>query len=272
MTDSRIAIVTVFLPRMELNHLAEWITYHRKVGVQRFYLYNNGHIAHDAIFKRGPAGKVWQKKPEANYHLDLSDEEVDQQIDAIVREAGSQVCHVPWPGGPRGHGNYRTAQMAAVNRQLRKLQQEQNVDWLAYIDIDELVVPVNESLSDFLSRVENDVAAVKICQKLFESRWQSGNSVPYAKLTKAYGVLDFNRKLVARVSHARRWMNSHQMKISRGRILHVAPDHFRFHHFRGNEHHGPPAPAGFGVNKYVKYEQPLEHDNRHVEIGGVSTK
>lgn len=266
MTAPRIALVTIFLPRMEMDHLAEWIAYHKNIGINHFYIYNNGHIAHDTIFKKGPAGKVWQKKPEANYHLDLSDEEVDERIDAIIQEAGHRVSHIAWPGGPQGRGNYRTAQMAAVNEQLRELQQTQEVDWLAYIDIDELIVPVNESLSGFLSRLGDDVAAVKISQKLFESRWQNGNSVPYAELTKAYGVLDFNRKLIARVSHARRWLNSHQMNVLQGRILHVAPDRLRFHHFRGNEHHGPPAPAGFGVNKYVKYKEPMEHDGCHVVI------
>jgi hypothetical protein len=42
-----IGLVTIFLPRMELDHLGEWIEYHQRIGVSRIFLYNNGHLSVD---------------------------------------------------------------------------------------------------------------------------------------------------------------------------------------------------------------------------------
>jgi len=258
-----IAVATVFLPRMELDYLADWIGYHRNLGVEHFYLYDNRHLSYDAKFNQRPAEKIWQKKPEADYHLDLSDDDIDHQVRQILAEAGPNVFHTAWPGGRQGQGGFYAAQIKAVNSLLKQLQEAQLVEWLAFIDVDELLVPSEDPLPSILNGLENNVAALELSQKLFESRWQNGRGVPFAQLSRSFGVLDFNQKLIARVSHCERWVNPHSLQAKQGRILKIPANHLRFHHFRGNEHFGKPAPPGWGVQQYVKLDAATEIDSSH---------
>lgn len=263
MTTPSIAVATVFLPRMELEYLSDWIAYHCGLGVTHFYLYNNGHVSYDAMFNRNPADRIWQKKPEADYHLALSDDEVDRQVSQILAEAGPNVFHIAWPGGRQGQGGFYAAQMGAVNSLLEQLQESRRVDWLAFIDVDELLVPLKDTLPSILNGLENDVAALELSQKLLESRWQHGRGIPFAQLSKSFGILEFNQKLIARVSHCERWVNPHSLRVKHGKILSVPPSQLRFHHFRGNEHFGKPAPPGWGVHQYVKLDAAKEIDSSH---------
>ncbi|MEZ5942934.1 MAG: glycosyltransferase family 2 protein [Planctomycetaceae bacterium] len=266
MTAPRIAVATVFLPRMELEYLGDWIAYHRNLGITHFYLYNNGHVSHDAKFNQTAANQTWQKRPEADYHTELSDEEVDQQVSSILADSGPYVFHISWPGGSEGHGGFYVAQMRAVNSLLKQLQSSQEADWLAFIDIDELLVPAQDSLSTILNGVDSDCAALLLSQKLFESRWQGGRGVPYSRITRSFGVLDFNHKLIARVSHCRRWENPHSIQVNQGRVTKFPASRLRFHHFRGNEHFGKAAPPGWGVHRYIMLEGTIEDDSSHLEF------
>jgi hypothetical protein len=272
-----IGLVTVFLPRMELDHLREWIDYHRRIGVSRFFLYNNRHLSVDHAFGSGKeVGRVWHKKPEANYHLDLTDDEVDRRIDSTLEEFGDCVTHLPWPSGKKHGETFLKCQKSAANRELRQQEKLGELEWLGFIDLDELLVCV-DPLELTLSEFSVDVAAIKLTQKVFLSRWLNGESQPYSNITKSFGTVNFNPKLIARVGRVKRWVSPHGLRTKQGHVWKAPPELLRFHHFRGNEHHGNPPPRGFGgVKKYCRLDSgQLEIDDSHrlpsgSEIGGAA--
>lgn len=261
-----LGLVALILPRMELDHLREWILHHRQIGVDRFFLYNNGHLSHDPVFRKGESDRVWAKKPEANYHLELSDEEIDRRIGDIVSECGETVRHIPW-APESGHGrSFRDCQKSAINHELLRQKKLREVDWLGHLDIDELLVCPRGNLRQLVNRLPLNVAAIRLRQKLFTSRWNAGCGIPYAKLTTSFGVLGFNRKFIVRVEAANGWKGPHQILGHDGKIWDAATDVLRFHHFRGREHHGIPAPDGWGIRQYTQISDgSKEFDDAHCE-------
>lgn len=262
----RIGIVAIFLPRMELDHLREWIEYHLRIGVARIFLYNNGHLSVDPAFGQDrEASRVWQKKPEANFHLEVSDPEIDDRVRAIVSEFASTVACTAWPTGD-GHGaDFMKCQKSAVNCELRRQELEREVEWLAHLDLDELLVS-GRDLGETLAGVSPQFGAIRLKQRLFESRWADGVSVPYSQLTKSYGTFNFNHKLIVRVGRVSRWTTPHSLGKVDGQVWRPPATKLRFHHFRGNQHHGPAPPKGYhGVNKYCRIDASQLHpDSSHV--------
>ncbi|WP_197995016.1 glycosyltransferase family 92 protein [Gimesia panareensis] len=262
---TRIGLVTMFLPRMEMGHLQEWVEYHRMIGVTRFYLYNNGHFSVDPVFGNGKTDKIWHKKPEANYHLELSDEIVDQRINQIIDSLGPGIEHLAWQEDSFKELGFRHAQLKAANCQTEKLKVSNHVDWLGFIDIDELLVPNGRDLRKALMQIPDDVSALKISQKLFKARWHNQLCVPYSEIDASFGLLDFNHKLIGRVPRIKKWINPHRLVVSHGDILQVHPEELRFHHFRGNQHKGIPAPKNWGIHKYLQIRNEiLEKDKSHI--------
>jgi hypothetical protein len=102
----------------EAPYLAEWITFHRLVGVERFYLYNN--------------------------------DSADDWAAAIGPELSAGIASVvPWHRPPRG------AQLSAYEDCLRRHRADTR--WIAFIDIDEFLfspsgVPLPDVLSHFAER------------------------------------------------------------------------------------------------------------------------
>jgi hypothetical protein len=270
-----LGLVALFLPRMELGHLAEWIAYHQAVGVSRFYLYDNGPLSRDAVFGDGEGERVWSKKPQADFRLELSDEEVDRQVRDILAEFGDAVTHVPWESGGAHGATFRQCQRSAINGELARQQQLRDVDWLGHLDIDELLVAPQGSVLDLLHGLDGDIAAVRLNQKLLESRWREGQGVPYAQLSRSYGVLRFNRKFLLRVRSAAGWKSPHQILRTAGKTWQAPADVLRFHHFRGTEHAAGSAPTGWGIERYRALALAgVERDETHQRFqrGGEGTR
>lgn len=272
MKTPQIGLVTLFLPRMEVDHLEEWLTYHRAIGVTHFYLYDNRHLSYDSVFGQGKSDRVWHKKPEANYHLELEDFEIDQKIQRIIENAGNGIHYIQWPCGSSKCRDFRSAQLLAANTQLKHLQASKDVEWLGHLDIDELLVPDQSGLMHLLSDTAEDISALKISQKLFESRWKEQQSIPYANIAQTFGVLEFNHKIISRVGYVKKWLGPHSVQVESGRIWNVPHDTLRFHHFRGNQHFGQPAPPGWGIHEYNKLkDRQLEYDSSHVLNGSTNS-
>lgn len=261
-----LGLVTVFLPRLELDHLGEWIRYHRRIGISHFFLYNNGHLSSDSAFGPGQAtGRIWHKKPEADYHLDLTDDEVDRRIETLLAGFGDCVMHIPWPSGKQHGVTFTKCQKSAANRELRRQTQKGELEWLGFLDVDELLVSP-EPLQHALANAPGNAAAIRLSQKVFLSRWRDGISQPYSTITDSFGLVHFNPKLLARVGRVKRWTSPHGVRPAKGILWKAPPDVLRFHHFRGNSHHGPPPPKGYGgVKRYCRLDaNKLETDAAHV--------
>ncbi|MCG8449819.1 MAG: glycosyltransferase family 92 protein [Pirellulales bacterium] len=247
---------------MELDHLAEWLRHHAALGIEDFWLYSTGHQVLDSHF--GNQGELtWNKKPEADYHLDFTNGEVDKRINKIVRQAqrlyGVKIRLLQAESSPQGVGHVQCLiSQDAVNAA------RNNVDWLGFIDIDELLVG---DLSYF-SELSDKVAAVQLRQRVFESRWLRGKARPMAAISRHYGTVNFNKKIFANPNHVKRWSNIHRIypKDRSGLVVQAPPEKIRFHHFRGIA-----IPKGMsiphqempGLPKYAQLKLQPTHDCTH---------
>jgi hypothetical protein len=258
-----LGLVALFLPRLELDHLQEWIVYHLNLGITKIFLYDNGPMSHDPLFGSRQGDTIWQKKPEANYHRALSDVEIECRIRSLTDAFGPVVSRVAWqPDSQRP--SFRDCQRMAINHELKRQSQLREVDWLGHLDIDELLVPA-KCLSEALQSFSPDVQGLRLAQKLFEFRFRDGQSLRYAELTRTWGILPFNCKWILRVGSASRWLGPHQVRCLAGKTVAVPPEILRFHHFRGIQHHGPHVTRAWGIHRYRELpDRPGELDDLHV--------
>ncbi|MCB8836129.1 glycosyltransferase family 2 protein [Aurantimonas sp. VKM B-3413] len=118
--------------RNEALYLAEWIDFHRRMGVQRFQIYDN--------------------------------ESMDRP-DQIVERLGANVsCEIlRWPTARTWRETQRSAYMDGVERL-------HTYKYVAFIDVDEFLHSERgETLPVRLSKFGRDVAAIGVCQRVFGS-------------------------------------------------------------------------------------------------------
>lgn len=100
--------------RNEARWMKEWIEYHRLIGVQHFYLYDND--------------------SEDNF-LDVLAPYIQQGIVELIPWKRGQVPFTDRPGEPDWYGYQGTAYENCIKRCMHK------TTWLAIIDLDEFIVP-----------------------------------------------------------------------------------------------------------------------------------
>jgi hypothetical protein len=138
----------VAIIRNESPYLTEWLAFHRALGVQHVFLYDNG-----------------------------SDDALEEVIEPWVNHGLVTLVHWPLPGG----------QMDAYAHAVRFYGP--SVEWLAFIDVDEFIIPlVDDDLPTLLARWP-DAADVRVPRVDFGF---SGHRAPPQALTiEAYtGVAD----------------------------------------------------------------------------------
>lgn len=122
----------------EAEYIIEWIEYHRLVGVQKFYIYDNEssdnvkellkpYIDNNIVeyfFINGKHIELYKAKTPKDYYTE--------------RNRFSQTIQWPAYNAIIHHAKYHTF-------------------WLAFIDIDEFIVPIStEKITDFLKNFENE--------------------------------------------------------------------------------------------------------------------
>ena len=114
-----LSVVAIF--KTQSPWLKEWIDYHRLIGVEHFYLYNN----------------------------DEDPTEADAILDPYIKAGIVESVHFP----------AKAPQFPAYKRGIRKARGE--TEWLAIIDLDEFIYPVNKNnLKEILQKYENYAALV----------------------------------------------------------------------------------------------------------------
>lgn len=109
--------------------LKEWLDYHIKIGVDYFYLYDNG--------SNDSSRMIVEPYVESGY-----------------------VCVMDWTVETHSQGDYlNKLQLPIYNHALRIVKE--NAKWAAFIDIDEFIVPVkHKNLKEMLSEFSNCAAIV----------------------------------------------------------------------------------------------------------------
>lgn len=145
----RLAICAIF--KNEAPWLKEWLAYHRNVlKVDHFYLYNN---------------------ESSDSYLQVLQPYIDQGIVEVIDWDSANPDHL-------AQGNFMdapwsAAQLGAYNDCLKK-RALGKAEWVAMIDIDEFIVPVNgvKSLYDLLSKAEkNKRGTVSLYWRVFGTSW-----------------------------------------------------------------------------------------------------
>ena len=133
-TQKKLAICAIF--QDEAPYLKEWIEYHLLVGVEHFYLYNND--------SQDGYRKVLRPYVEKGV-----------------------VTLTQWPSATKG-GNWLPDQKRAYNHCIRWCRDK--VEWLAIIDVDEFMVPVDkDTVTEYLAEFDAKphVGAIKMNWQLF---------------------------------------------------------------------------------------------------------
>jgi hypothetical protein len=118
----------VAIVKNETPYIAEWIEYHRFVGIQKFFIYDNE-----------------------------STDNLQELLQPYIKDG--LVEYTFFPGKRR--------QMFAYNDAIRRFRHKSF--WLAFIDIDEFIVPLAaETVSEFLRNFE-DTPGIEINQVLYGS-------------------------------------------------------------------------------------------------------
>lgn len=122
----RLAIVMIF--QDDAPYLKEWVEYHKLLGVQRFYLYNNESI-----------------------------DDYQKVLKPYVKKGDVEL--IQWDKtGYDGHDlpSWNAVQCLAYMNALARARSD-GVTWLAILDSDEFLVPrQTDSLTEFLAQYEND--------------------------------------------------------------------------------------------------------------------
>ncbi len=134
-----VGIHTVFVAKENVLFLKEWVLYHKYLGVEHFFLYDNsGSYGYD----KGVSRLLFAPNRKNKYGIPyddivaLSDDKIADVLDHIRREVPN-VHIVPWQPTD-AEGRIRYAQVEAQNDALERFGP--TVDWMVFMDIDEFLV------------------------------------------------------------------------------------------------------------------------------------
>lgn len=181
--------------RDEAPYLREWIEFHRLVGVEHFYLYNN--LSQDN-FK------------------EILQPYIDQKIVELFE----------WPEESSNTNEWDAIQVAAYNDGLKKAKG--TTKWLAILDSDEFLFPVHtDSLSQFLKTYEKQpgIGGLLVSWVMYGTSWVE--KIPEDKLlieTLVYSQSqgDKHFKTILRPTHTTRVRSPHYAVYEKG-FRHCTP-------------------------------------------------
>ena len=191
---SEIAISMVF--QAEAPYLKEWIEYHRLIGVGHFYLYNN-----------------------------LSTDEYLEVLEPYIKKGIVELFEYPEP-------DFRQTTQTYVYNHSLKMAKSSN-DWLAIIDADEFIVPVE---TDNLSKVLKQYKYAGGVVVFWQTYGTSGvprigpGELMVEKLVKKYSADWYGNKWnksIIQPKYVERVQNPHWCVYKHGSLV-VTPDHKKF--------------------------------------------
>jgi hypothetical protein len=181
-TEDKISIFVTIAPRLEVFFLEEWIEHHLNLGVDQIYIYETG-----IRINIGPASKVisrelsdeevgikWAKKPDADYFLDYTDEQIYVKLNEVVSKYRNNVKLVSW----EYKKEYGDTTDIMQSEAYKHCVESNDSDWWINIDPDEYIVlkkhdNLNEYINDnkFMGKHgRKSVGSFWLPQKVFDKR------------------------------------------------------------------------------------------------------
>lgn len=237
------AIHTVFIVKENILFLDEWISYHKLLGFDKFYLYDNSKVnkvvGFDANKKFMISGKINKHKTDFDAFVKLTNEEIKEKLETIVKKHKGSVKIIEWSPKDK-NGNVVHFQKQAHNHCLKKLKKD-NIDWCAVIDIDEFInigQGKYKNIKNYILKYPH-VSNFKIGQIRFKNRFYG-----YENISK--NVLD-NNLLIQQVPRDHSNKNIFNVKKTRALDVHnwhgtqfsrefsPAISELSFNHYTGGE-------------------------------------
>ena len=147
-----VGIHTVFIAKENILFLKEWILYHKHMGVEHFFLYDNS--GGDG-YSRGAVPPLFERDKNSKYGIPydeivaLTDAEIADVLDQIRLDIPN-VNVVRWQPTD-DEGRITLAQVAAHNDALRRFGP--TVDWMVFMDMDEFLVS-DRSIPEMARKLE----------------------------------------------------------------------------------------------------------------------
>ena len=198
------SIWVLILPRLELPFLEEWLEHHLNLGFDTIYIYDNGFKSvelnleiHDNVMVKGHGhssgpvtgtdqwirklseeerGVKWDKRPDADYNLHLSDDEIHNELFGIINKlrhkfGDDSIVYSKWRQGVEVSQEYPFSQALGY----RHCVENNDSDWWITIDPDEYIILYkHKNIKEFIKdRVDNQGASpfeIRLTQRIFNER------------------------------------------------------------------------------------------------------
>ena len=146
----RIGMHTVFIARENILFLEEWVLYHKSLGVEYFFLYDNSAVGvmRGSRHNRRHPGEVSNHHVPFGRMVTMTDRDIQDELNRLQREIPNVFVY-PWsPLGHDGRVQYQQVecQTMAINRH------GDMVDWMLFMDVDEFLVPGDDTKLQELCR------------------------------------------------------------------------------------------------------------------------
>lgn len=228
--DEKIYIQTVYIPRENILFIEEWLSHHKSLGVDEFYMYDNSGSRYlDFVGNLEINGLDKQGNPVIENTKNLSDEDIRNMEDEIFKKYNAK--RIKW--SPIGYdGNITYDQVGAIYDFIKKV----DGGFCCFIDIDEFIFLKEEkNLKDYIKSMYDETKqGILIQQKRYESRWSSPKNVLFIDRTFYIDTTYWAPKIIA---------NINKIKIKNNTNIHTFIDDFvldknkcYFKHFNHNIH------------------------------------
>lgn len=233
----KLAIHTVFNLRENILFLEDWITYHKLLGFDLFYLYDNSKsISVDNRTKSTNKYKIDFAK--ATSHI--NDLELDEMINRIKDKFEKEITYIIWE--PKdSYGNVIYFQEGAIRHYIEHYSDQS--DWSAFIDMDEFIFCETDlkGTIDRIKRTENAFNIV-LFQKKFDDRFNNLDK-SVLDITNCIDDIDTTNWAPKNICYSPilklfdQYVNwqIHFMLQEHAKSYYCDPKKFRFNHYNVNE-------------------------------------
>jgi hypothetical protein len=257
----KISLYTQIFPRLETFFLEEWIEHNIKLGVDKIYLYDNGMVSTDS--RNDPASDLpdqfkdvkWIKKPDADYFLDYTDDEIYEKLNQVVEKFDNQVNLVKWT--PEKECPRKARVLCQSDGYLHCIRNNTS-DWWIHIDPDEYLFSEKyDTIKEFVHiNEEQKRYALNLSQRVFKSRTREK---PVREIYEWRYDIDIFKTIVKSPKPWPRYRFKkliHSMRSTLGNSFKVHPSDFRYNHYRGMPDKKTPNHV-----KYIKKHKISSFDN-----------
>jgi hypothetical protein len=261
-----ISMHTQILPRLEVFFLEEWIEHNSMLGVDKFYVYDNGLKSVEPQMRARSAGESlrvldkqeqgvkWVKKPNSDYFEDYSNSDIYEKLQEVVTKFKDRVTLVPWY---TGESCQHTSRIKCQIAGYQHCVDDNDSDWWIHMDPDEYILPLHhKNIIEFLDEYhgEKGYTSFELKQRVFDTRRRDA---PVRSITN-WGYETQLRKCISKSPTRMSARNVHRIRSSSGPFLIVDRDIMRFNHYRGHpsqvpdKHH-----IKFKSNKFDKVDDTM---------------